>query len=100
MIRNLPQAPDTGLVRCVHHHELTPENTYHRPDGYVSCRLCNRQAQRKLRGWDMFGLSPSVLRSMSNRIVIDLDEERARGNRVILRNGNPVVVKDDRQSPR
>lgn len=40
-----PTGPDT----CWRGHELTPENTKHRPDGKRQCRTCFNTAQRRRR---------------------------------------------------
>lgn len=34
---------------CRQGHERTPENTYHRPDGFRACRPCQREYSRRSR---------------------------------------------------
>lgn len=36
-------------TRCVNGHPFTPENTYERPSGGRTCRICNRKSVRALR---------------------------------------------------
>lgn len=43
--RELDRRPGT---HCIHGHELTPDNTYTRPNGRPLCRTCKRET---LRSW-------------------------------------------------
>ncbi len=36
-------------THCPQGHEFTPENTYVRPDGYSSCKICKRAALKRHR---------------------------------------------------
>jgi hypothetical protein len=37
----------TGQCYCKHGHELTPENTYHRKDGWRECKTCKTAADKR-----------------------------------------------------
>lgn len=48
---NLRRGAGYGLrngmrTTCIHGHKYTPENTYHAPDGRISCRTCARERDR------------------------------------------------------
>ncbi len=42
-----PTAINARKTHCIHGHEYTPENTYHRREGWRGCRTCRREAKRK-----------------------------------------------------
>jgi hypothetical protein len=39
----------SGKTHCIHGHELTPENTLTRPNGYRDCLHCKQKQQRAVR---------------------------------------------------
>lgn len=47
---------------CAKGHLLTPERSYHRPDGGIRCRTCSRNAQRRRRGWTLRNAQPLWIR--------------------------------------
>lgn len=42
-------AQNARKTHCDNGHEFSPENTYIRPDGYRTCKICHRDALRRAR---------------------------------------------------
>lgn len=68
--RGVTQRYGTRYGTCPKGHDRSPENVYVRPDGHVSCRVCNRDAERRRYRQDEKYRQRRILRERERRVQL------------------------------